>query len=262
MSWKDRRVAIPPGQDPQPFQQQDAPPMVISVSGPMEPADEPVRSGRLEPRRLVAAGLAALALVLTAVGCFFPHFKTEHRFAFDVSEQIAIVFVQGAWDTIAYQSAQPPFTTSTSPIGIPLLVAAALLLAATVVSTRVAGRRHPGTLDRWLTTIAAVFLAGVVSSVATLGSGRQLGDDITVTMTLESGMWALFAAVAAAAGAAVMSHRVQDDELPVSGDPSLADMPTPKDGISITVLPPEPQPETPDYSAFAPPPDPGAKERD
>ncbi|WP_410650142.1 hypothetical protein [Amycolatopsis sp. cmx-4-54] len=173
-----------------------------------------------------------------------------------------IVFVQGAWETKAYQSGHPAFTTSTSPIGIPLLVAAVLLLAATIVSTRVAGHRRPGTLDRWLTTIAAVFLAGVVSSVATLGSGRVLGDDITVTLTLEAGMWALFAAVVAAAGAAVMSHRVQDDEVPVSGDQSLADMLTPKDGISITVLPPEPQLEKPDYSAFAPPPDPGAKERD
>ncbi|WP_233621674.1 hypothetical protein [Amycolatopsis sp. WAC 04182] len=206
--------------------------------------------------------MAALATVLTLVGCFFPHFKTDHRFGFDSSDQIVIVFVQGAWDTTAYQSNQPAFTTSTAPIGIPLLIAAALLLAATVVSARVAGRQRPGTLDRWLTTIAAVFLAGVVSSVATLGSGRQLGDDIKVTLTLEAGMWALFAAVVAAASAAVMSHRVQDDEVPMTGDPSLADMPTPKDGISITVLPPEPQPEKPDYSAFAPPPDPGAKERD
>lgn len=236
--------------------------MVVSVSGPMDPPDEPVRSGRLEPRRLVAAGLAALALVLTLVGCFFPHFKTEHRFGFDASDLLVIVFVQGAWDTTAYQSGHPAFMTSAAPIGIPLLVAAALLLAATVVSTRVAGRQRPGTLDRWLTTIAAVFLAGVVSSVATLGSGRQLGDDMKVTLTLEAGMWALLAAAVAAAGAAVMSHRVQDDEVPMSGDPGLADMPTPRDGISITVLPPEPQPEKPDYSAFAPPPDPGAKERD
>ncbi|MFI7118202.1 hypothetical protein [Amycolatopsis sp. NPDC049868] len=256
-------MAIPPGQDPQPFQQQpDAPPMVVSVSGPMDPVAVPARSGRLEPRRLVAAGLAALALVLTLVGCFFPLFKTEHRFAFDVSEQLLVVFEQSAWDTTAIQANEPAFTTSTSPLGIPLLVAAVLLLAATIVSTRAAGRLRPGVIDRWLTTIAAVFLAGVVSSVATLSSGRQLGEDVKVTLTLEAGMWALFAAVVAAAGAAVMSHRVQDEEVPVSGDSALAEMLTPKDGVSITVLPPEPRPETPDYSAFAPPSDPGAKERD
>ena len=236
--------------------------MVVSVSGPMDPVGEPARSGRLEPRRLVAAGLAALALVLTLVGCFFPLFKTEHRFAFDANEQLLMVFVQSAWDTTATQINEAAFTTSTSPLGIPLLVAAALLLAATIVSTRGAGRLHPGALDRWVTAIAAVFLAGVVSSIATLSGGRQLGEGVKVTLTLEAGMWALFAAVVAAAGAAVMSHRVQGEEIPLSGDSALAEMPTPKDGISITVLPPEPQPEAPDYSAFAPPPDPGAKERD
>ncbi|WP_245192148.1 hypothetical protein [Amycolatopsis azurea] len=200
--------------------------------------------------------------MLTLVGCFFPLFRTEHRFAFDASEQNMLVFVQSAWDTTAEQPGQPSFTTSTSPVGIPLLIAATLLLAAAIVSTRLAGRHRPGALDRWLTTIAAVFLAGVVSCVATLGAGRQLGDDVKVALTLEAGMWALFAAVVAAVGAAVMSHRVQEDEVPVSEDPGLAEMPTPKDGISITVLPPEPQPGPPDYSAFAPPSDPGPKERD
>ncbi|MFC9252042.1 hypothetical protein [Amycolatopsis thailandensis] len=256
-------MAIPPGQDSQPFQQQpDAPPMVVSVSGPMDPPGESRRSGRLEPRRLVAAGLSVLALVLTLVGCFFPLFRTDHRFAFDTSEQNMLVFVQSAWDTIVEQPRQPAFTTSTSPVGIPLLIAATLLLAAAIVSTRLAGRHRPGASDRWVTTIAAVFLAGVVSCVATLGAGSQLGDDVKATLTLEAGMWALLAAVVAAVAAAVMSHRVEEDESPMSADPGLADMPTPKDGISITVLPPEPQPGPPDYSAFAPPPDPGAKERD
>lgn len=236
--------------------------MVVSVSGPMDPTDEPKRSGRLEPRRLVAAGLSALALVLTLMGCFFPLVNTEHRLGFDSSEQVVLVFVQGAWDMTVNQVGQPTFTTSTSPVGIPLLIAATILLAATVVSARVAGLQRPGALDRWLTTIAAVFLAGVVISVATLGYGRQMGEGIEVSQSLGAGMWALFAATVAAAGAAVMSHRVQENEFPVSGDPGLADMPTPKDGISITVLPPEPQPQTPDYSAFAPPPVPGAKERD
>lgn len=87
-------------------------------------------------------------------------------------------------------------------------------------------------------------------------------------------------AVVAAVGAAVMSHRVEEDQVLVSGDPSLADLPTPKEGFSITVLPPDspprdtelvpstdtptPQPPSgpPDYSAFAPPPDPDPRERD
>nr|WP_246481356.1 hypothetical protein [Amycolatopsis umgeniensis] len=201
---------------------------------------------------------------MTLVGCFFPLFRTEHRFTFEAVEQTMFVFVQSAWDTTAEQRGQPASatSTSTSPIGIPLLAAATLLLAAAVVSTRLVGRPRPRALDKWLTTIAAVFLAGVVSCVATLGVGPRLGDDVKVTVTLEAGMWALFAAVAASLGAAVMSHRVEEAEVPVSGDLSLAEMPTPKDGISITVLPPEPQPEQPDYSAFAPPPDPGPKERD
>lgn len=262
LSWKDRGVAIPPGQDPQPPQQPDAPPMVVSVSGPMDPAERPVRSGRPEPRRLVAAGLGVLALVLTLMGCLFPLFSTEHQLSFDRSAEVVIEVVQGAWDLKIIQPGHPPVTTSTSPVGIPLLIAAAFLLVATVASVRAARLRRPGTLDRWLTTIAAVFLAGVVVTAVTLGLGRPMGEDTKVTLTLEAGMWALFAAVVAAAGAALMSHRVQDDEVPMNGDPSLADMPTPKDGISITVLPPDAQPATPDYSAFAPPPDSGPKERD
>ncbi|MFJ8910411.1 hypothetical protein [Amycolatopsis sp. NPDC102389] len=226
----------------------------------MEPVSEPARSGRVEPRRLVAAGLAALAVVLTLVGCFFPLFSTEHRLTFDSSEPVVLVFVQGAWDMTVDQVDRPATTTSSAPLGIPLLIAATILLAATVVSARAAGLRRPGALDRWLATIAAVFLVGVVISVAMMGYGREMGDDIKVTQTFGAGLWALFAAVAAAAGAAVMSHRVQ--EVPMSGDSALAEMPTPKDGISITVLPPEPKQETPDYSAFAPPPTPGAKERD
>ncbi|WP_409489788.1 hypothetical protein [Amycolatopsis sp. cmx-11-12] len=254
----------PPGQDPQPFQQQSvAPPTVISVSGPMDPASAPVRSDQPEPRRLVAAGLAALALVLTLAGCFFPFFSTEHRLDFDRSDKFVIVVVQGAWETVINQPGGRSLTTSTSPVGFPLLIAAAILLAATIVSARAALLRRPGILDRWLVTIGVVFLAGVVFTVTMLGFGNQLGEPTESATTLSAGIWALFAAVVAAAGAAVMSHRVEEAEIPVSGDPGLADMPTPKDGISVAVLPPEPQPmPPPDYSAFAPPPDPGPKERD
>ncbi|RSM71143.1 hypothetical protein DL991_36240 [Amycolatopsis sp. WAC 01375] len=228
----------------------------------MDPAERPVRSGRLEPRRLVAAGLAALSLVLTLMGCLFPFFSTEHRLSFDPSAEVVIEVVHGAWDLKIIQPDHPPQTTSTSPVGIPLLIAAAFLLVATVASVRAARLRGPGTLDRWFTTIAAVFLAGVVVTAVTLGLGRPMGEGTGVTLTLEAGMWALFAAVVTAAGAAVMSHRVQHDEVSMNGDPSLADMPTPKDGISITVLPPEAPSSAPDYSAFAPAPQSGAKERD
>ncbi len=262
--WKDRQVDTPPGQDPQPFQQQpDAPPTVVSVAGPTDPVEEPVRTGRPEPRRLVAAGLATLALVMTLIGCFFPFFTTEHRLGFDRSEKIVVVVIQGAWETKIVQDDGPSLVLATSPVGVPLLIAAGILLAATVVSARAARLRRPGTLDRWLTTIAAVFLTGAVTTAAMLGFGRQLGEPTDGTLTLEAGMWALFAAVVAAAAAAVMSHRVEQPAIPTAGDPDLADLPTPKDGISITVLPPEPQPEaSPDYSAFAPPPDSGPKDRD
>ncbi|MFC3449933.1 hypothetical protein [Amycolatopsis speibonae] len=251
----------PPGQNPRSFQQQpDAPPTVVSVSGPMDPVPGRGRTDHPEPRRLVAASLTVLASVLVLVGCFFPFFTTEYRLSFDRSDKIAVV-VQGAWDTKILQRNDPAFVMGTSPVGVPLLVAAVILLAAAIAAARAARLRRPGTLDRWLTTIAAVFLIGVVSTVAMLGIGRQLGAPAEGTLTLDAGMWALFAAAAAAAGAAVMTHRVQADEVPVS-DPSLADMPTPKDGISITMLPPEPQPELPDYSAFAPPPETGSKVRD
>ncbi|MEV7550776.1 hypothetical protein AB0N89_14220 [Amycolatopsis sp. NPDC089917] len=206
--------------------------------------------------------LGVLALVLTLMGCLFPFFATEHRLPFDRSDEVMVVVEQGAWETKFTSADHPPFTTPASPVGIPLLIAAAVLLAATIASARAARFRRPGALDRWLTTIAAVFLTAVVITVATQGFGRPMGETTEVEMTLGAGMWALLAAVVAAAGAAVMSHRVQEDEVPASEDTSLADMPTPKDGISITVLPPEPQPGPPDYSAFAPTPDPGPKERD
>ncbi|WP_410604433.1 hypothetical protein [Amycolatopsis sp. lyj-90] len=254
----------PPGQDPQPFQQQtDAPPTVVSVAGPLDPVAEPARTGKPEPRRLVAAGLATLALVMTLVGCFFPFFTTEHRLGFDRADKIVIVVVQGAWETKVIQDGGPSLVTAASPVGAPLLIAAAILLAAAIVSARAARLRRPGSLDRWLNTCAAVFLAGVVVTAAMQGFGHQLGEPTDGTLTFDAGIWALFAAVVAAAGAAVMSHRVEEPELSLAEDPGLADMPTPKDGISITVLPPEPRPEPPpDYSAFAPPPEPGPKERD
>ncbi|MEV6907926.1 hypothetical protein [Amycolatopsis sp. NPDC051071] len=255
----------PPGQDPQPFQQQsDAPPTVVSVAGPTDPVEVPGRPGRSEPRRLVAAGLATLALVLTLVGCFFPFFITEHRLGFDRSEKIVVVVVQGAWETKIVQDDGPSLVVASSPVGIPLLVAAAILLAAAIVSVRAARLRRPDILDRWLTTIAAVFLTGAVATATTmLGFGRQLGEPTNGTLTFGAGIWALFAAVVAAVGAAVMSHRVDEGEIPVSEAPGLADLPTPKDGISIMVLPPEPRTEAPpDYSAFAPPRDSGSRERD
>ncbi|GAB3707841.1 hypothetical protein GCM10027598_11490 [Amycolatopsis oliviviridis] len=251
----------PPGQDGQPFQQQpDAPPTVVSVSGPADPVVTSTSHDRPEPRRLVAAGLVALAMVLTLVGCFFPLFRSQHRTDFDRGQSFELLTVQSAWGSEFVQMGET-FKQSAIPVGIPLVLAAVLLLAALLVSARAAYRR-PNGLDRWLTTIAAVFLIGVVATIGMLGIGIGIGPSIETTTTVEAGMWALFAAVAASVGAAIMSHRVQADEVPMVGDPGLADMPTPKDGISITVLPPEPRPGPPDYSAFAPPPDPGAKERD
>ncbi|WP_328701703.1 hypothetical protein [Amycolatopsis pittospori] len=259
----------PSGQDPQPFQQQpDAPPTVVSVSGPTSSTDAAGPSGiseryeKTEPRRLVAAGLAALAMVLTLVGCFFPLFRTEHRADFDRDGSFELVTVQSAWGSEFIQAGEP-FEQSSAPIGVSLLIAAAVLLAALLVSARAAYLRPPSALDRWLTTSAAVFLAGTVLTIGMLGIGVGIAPNIESATTLEAGMWALLAAAVAAVGAAVMSHRVEEDAIPVTDDPSLADMPTPKDGISIMVLPPEPQTAPPpDYSAFAPPPDPGPKERD
>lgn len=257
LSWKDHVVGTPLGQDPQPFQQPDAP-TVVSVPGPL---DAPERYDRPEPRRLVAAGLATLAMVLALVGCFFPLFRSQHRTDFDQGQSFELVTVQSAWGSEFVQMGES-FKQSSTPVGFPLLIAATLLLAALFVSARAAYLRPSNALDRWLITCAAVFLAGAVATIGMLGIGMGIGPTIKSTTTLEAGMWALFAAVAASVGAAVMSHRVAEAEVPVAGDPSLADLPTPKDGISITVLPPEPQPGPPDYSAFAPPPDLGSKERD
>jgi hypothetical protein len=263
LSWKDHEVDTPSGQDPRPFQHQpDAPPTVVSVPGTADPVGAPERYDRPEPRRLVAAGLSALAMVLTLVGCLFPLFRSQHQTDFDEGRSFELVTVQSAWGSEFVQMGES-FKQSSTPIGVPLLIAAVLLLGAVLVSAKTAYRRPLNALDRWLTTSAAVFLAAVVATIGMLGIGIGIGPAIESTTTLQAGMWALFAAVAAAAGAAVMSHRVEETESPVSGDQSLADMPTPKDGISITVLPPEPRPEPPpDYSAFAPPPALGPKERD
>ncbi len=263
LTWKDRKVDTPSGQERQPFQQQpDVPPVVVSVPGPEDVVGAPTRYYRPEPRRLVAASLAALALVLTLLGCLFPLFRSQHRTDFDRGQSFELVTVQSAWGSDVIQLGET-FKLSSTPVGFPLLVSALVLLAAVVVSARAAYMRSVRALDRWLTTAAALFLAGVVVTIGMLGIGIGIGPGIESSTTLEAGMWALFAAVAASAGAAAMSHRVEEAEVPLSGDPSLADMPTPRDGISITVLPPEPEPEPPpDYSAFAPPSDPGPKERD
>lgn len=101
------------------------------------------------------------------------------------------------------------------------------------------------------------------------------------TVTIEAGMWLLIAALVSAAASAIAIHLLAPRSRPVSPEADLvADMVTPKEGFSVTVLPPDSPPlgaefvqptdtpspplpsGPPDYSAFAPPPDPGSKERD
>ncbi len=223
---------------------------------------EPNPAPKFEPRRFIPSALALLASLLTLIACFQPFFRTETSLnqGFGDDDLDRYVSTQGAWSFEMIVPGEAPLSYPGPPLGFPLMLAAAVLLAAAIV-----GIRYASAPARWFASAGAVFLTGVVATSGMQGLTRAdspIARDTTVTVGL--GQWLLITAVVVAVAGAIASHRLRPEPLAAPGNSDLADMATPRDGFSITLLPAEPPPssEPPDYSAFAPPPDTDRRERD
>lgn len=106
-------------------------------------------------------------------------------------------------------------TSPSTRLGVPLLLASAILLAAAVLG---AATRRP----------ARRTTQGIRSLFENSG--------LRVSTTPLAGTWVLLAAVAVAAGAALSQWGAREWADP---EAAYADTPTPPSGVVITVLPPE-----------------------
>ncbi len=174
--------------------------------------------------------LAALSAALTVTGSFLPLFAREEP----LDSGNVISSVTGAWRYTFRFPGQEELSTPSTPVGIPLLLAGALLLLAAVLGFR---RAAPAA-----TLAAAVFQLGAVCTVAMLGV--SVGNERShAEVTLGTGMWLLIAAALPAVVAAASSIRGWGaPSRPDWADPeaAYADTETPPSGVVITVLPPEP----------------------
>ncbi|MFE0026337.1 hypothetical protein [Amycolatopsis sp. NPDC059021] len=190
-------------------------------------------------------------MALTIAGSLLDLFRSEQSFSPSDTPTAdtdfhGLVLVRTAWEN-RLTVGGATVSELAAPVGFPLVLAAVLLLAATVVAGRYVSTGSAGALARWLTSAGAVFLAGAVSTIAMGGVDLPASEQFGLTTTtMEPGMWLLVVAVVAAAGAAVLIH-LRSPEPAAWANPALAfaDIPTPSAGVSITVLPPEPPPAPP-----------------
>ena len=184
--------------------------------------------------------LVVLALVLTVAGTFLPLFRSEEPFG--SAEAGTIHSVMGAW-RIAYRfPGHDEISSPSAPVGVSLLLACAILLAAAVLGIRQAVTRRPDLAASRTTLVGAAFLFGAVCTVGMLGANQLFGSGRSrAETTVEIGMWLLVAAVPAAIVAAVLSLRGHAAGRPDWADPDVAfaDTSTPPSGVVITILPPE-----------------------
>jgi hypothetical protein len=203
--------------------------------GPVDVTPPPVRRGLA----FLVPALAVLAAVLTVAGTFLPLFRSEEPFGSGGADVIRSAI--GAWSTQYQFPAQNEINSASAPVGLPLLVASAVLLAAAVLGIRQAVTRRPGPAADRTTLAGAAFHLGAVGTVGMLGTRLSDAGRIRVEVTLGIGLWLLIAAALAAALAAVLSLRERAGGRPEWADPDVAfaDTTTPPSGVAITVLPPE-----------------------
>lgn len=188
----------------------------------------------------LAPALVALALALTVVGTFLPFFRSEESVGWESGGVARSIL--SAWRIDFTFPGHAEISSPSAPLGLPLVLASAILLAALVLGIRQAATRHPGAAAARTAFGGAAFLAGAVCAIGMQGARRLVDDGPPHTeTTLLPGMWVLVAAVLAAAAAAVLSHRRPSASRPEWADPAaaFADTTTPPSGVVITVLPPE-----------------------
>lgn len=184
-------------------------------------------------RRFLVPALATLVAALTIAGSVLPLLIREQPTG---SGTETMRSVQGAWWYWYTFPGQGELSSPSTPYGIPLLAAVALLLLAAVL-----GVRRPGPAASRTTLVATVFQLATVCTVAMLGVpvGR---DRFELEVTLGAGMWLLMAGAVPAAVAAAMSFRQPGSPNGpdwANPDAAYADTDTPPSGVVITVLPPE-----------------------
>ncbi|MBE1498960.1 hypothetical protein H4696_006060 [Amycolatopsis lexingtonensis] len=218
-------VAQLPGLPPQPHPPQ--PPQQAPTESP-----KPAAAGVL---RFLPPALALLSALLAVAGTLLPLFRVqEHLNLRQRSFETRLAITQTAWGTTIEIPGQDATDRAGAPLGVPLVLAAVLLFAAAFVAFSRPAR------GRWVIGGAALFTAGVVSTVA---MNRFELSALVGTVDLEvvtgAGMWLLVLATAVAVAAAVVAHlSVRNRDW---ADPAVAyaDTPTPPSGVAITVLPPE-----------------------
>ncbi|MEU8634722.1 hypothetical protein AB0C38_21305 [Amycolatopsis sp. NPDC048633] len=190
-------------------------------------------------RAFLAPALVALALALTVAGTFLPFFRTEQAVGWEAAGVARSVV--GAWRVDFTFSGQAEISSPSAPLGLPLVLASAILLAALILGVRRAATRHPGAAATRTACGGAAFLTGAVCTIGMQGARGLLDGRTQTVTTLMPGMWVLLAAVLAAAAAAVLSPRGPVADRPEWADPAVAfaDTTTPPSGVAITVLPPE-----------------------
>ncbi|MEV6875093.1 hypothetical protein [Amycolatopsis sp. NPDC051128] len=192
--------------------------------------------------RFVPPALTSVAALMVVGGCFLPLFRIQQHL--NVGQRFfeaQLTVTKTAWATLIDIPGQEAADRPGAPLGIPLVIVAALLAVAAVAAFSRPGRGFA----RRLVSASAVFTAGVVTTVgmsrfewsALLGA-----EDLEVTTA--PGMWLLISAtVLAAAAAVVASLPAWKGSTQDWADPAIAytDTPTPPSGVAITVLPPDPE---------------------
>ncbi|TLW94473.1 hypothetical protein FFT09_00795 [Saccharomonospora piscinae] len=160
------------------------------------------RGARLRP--VLAAGACVVAAALTVLGTFLPLFRGELSALGSVQFDLAIT----AW---GFDTNAPVQEGGVANNGIPLSVAAALLLVAAVLVAVPALRRRPTPMGRLACGMSAAFLAGitvavVMQSLSWLETFRATGDtgavpEVGLETGLGAGLWLLVGATVLALAA-------------------------------------------------------------
>ncbi len=203
-----------------------------------QPAAEPPVPAAASLLRFAPPVLAVVAAVMTLLGAFLPLFRIrEHLGASQRYLDTQMLITETAWGHTIEVPDQQITDQAGAPVGVPLLFAVVVLVAAALITFGRPGHR----LGRWLIAAGAVFAAGVVSTAGTSGIGWSArSGEVEVTVATGPGLWLLIGGTVVAAAAAVVAY-LPWRQPPGWADPALAyaDTPTPPSGVAITVLPPD-----------------------
>lgn len=125
-------------------------------------------------RAFRAPVFVALALALTVAGTFLPFFRTEQPVSSD-ADGVARSTLR-AWRVDFAFPGEAELSSPAAPLGLPLVLASAILLVALVLTIRQAAARRPGVAASRTATGGAAFLAGAVCTIVMDGA-RSLFDD-------------------------------------------------------------------------------------